>query len=125
MVWAASSSNANSLNGDFACHDGAGGDPTLSGIAPPPTVLDPDRDSDGDGYTDRVEIEAGSDPNDASSVPTTPVGDGAAGTSLTMQGGGGCGCTTHGRAADDLLLLFLPLLLVLGARARSRGSAHR
>jgi hypothetical protein len=40
-VWAASSSSANSLNGDFACHTGGSGAPTLSGTASDPTTGDP------------------------------------------------------------------------------------
>jgi uncharacterized protein (TIGR03382 family) len=41
-VWVGSSSSPNSLNGDLACHDGAGGAPTLSGgTASDPTTGDP------------------------------------------------------------------------------------
>jgi hypothetical protein len=41
-VWVASSSSANALDGDFACHDGGAGDPTLSGTASDTTEVDPD-----------------------------------------------------------------------------------
>jgi len=78
-VWAASSSSANSLNGDFACHDGASGEPLLDVIVSDPTVGDPVVDTDGDGFTDAQEIAAGSDPNDPNSVPAS-----------RLEGGGGC-----------------------------------
>jgi len=78
-VWAASSTSANSLNGDFACHDGASGDPLLDVIVSDPTVGDPVVDTDGDGFTDAQEIAAGSDPNDPNSVPAS-----------RLEGGGGC-----------------------------------
>src|SRR6185369_11776787 len=44
-VWAASSTNVDRLDGDFACHDGAGGTatPTLSQTASAPIVPDPAR----------------------------------------------------------------------------------
>lgn len=59
-VWVASSSSANSLNGDFACHVGGGGGP--------PTL--PDADSD----------PTTGDPNDP----------GASGGEGRLEGGGGC-----------------------------------
>lgn len=40
-VWVASSTSANSLNGDFACHGGGTGAPTLDGTASDPTTGDP------------------------------------------------------------------------------------
>ncbi|MBS1120431.1 MAG: hypothetical protein H6Q90_2659 [Deltaproteobacteria bacterium] len=40
-VWAASSSSANSLNGDVACHDGSSGSAQLSATASDPTTGDP------------------------------------------------------------------------------------
>jgi MYXO-CTERM domain-containing protein len=43
-VWAASSSAANALNGDFACNDGGAGPPTLDGAASDQTTPDPARD---------------------------------------------------------------------------------
>jgi MYXO-CTERM domain-containing protein len=44
-IWAASSTNPDRLNGDFACHDGggAGNIPSLSGTRPAPTAVDPAR----------------------------------------------------------------------------------
>jgi hypothetical protein len=61
-VWAGSSSAANSLNGDLACHDSRGGNPSLDGTASDPTTGDPTRD---------------------------PAGTGSGG--LRLEGGGGCG----------------------------------
>jgi MYXO-CTERM domain-containing protein len=40
-VWAATSSSANSLNGDFACHVGGSGPATLTDAASDPTTGDP------------------------------------------------------------------------------------
>jgi MYXO-CTERM domain-containing protein len=60
-VWAASSSNQNSLNADFACHDGSTGRPSLSDIASDRAVPDPSRPP-----------------------PPQPSGD------SRLEGGGGC-----------------------------------
>ena len=79
FMWVASSTLANALNGDFACHAGASGEPTLDGVASDPTAGDPDIDSDNDGFSDAEEIEAGSNPNDPNSVPAS-----------RLEGGGGC-----------------------------------
>lgn len=53
-VWVASSSLPNALNGDFACHDGASGAPTLTGTASDPTTGDPN-DPGAGGGTGRLE----------------------------------------------------------------------
>jgi hypothetical protein len=53
-VLAASSSSPNGLNGDFACHDGAGGEATLDGAASDDTTGDPN-DPGGGGGTGRLE----------------------------------------------------------------------
>lgn len=53
-VWVASSDSPNSLNGDFACHSGGGGAPTLSGTASNPTTGDPN-DPGASGGTGRLE----------------------------------------------------------------------
>lgn len=53
-VWVASSDSPNSLNGDFACHDGASGAPTLSGTASAPTTGDPN-DAGAGGGTGQLE----------------------------------------------------------------------
>jgi hypothetical protein len=83
-AWAATSSTSSALNGDFACFDNGTGNPTLSGTAPARTILDPGRDTDDDGYSDDLEIEQGTDPNDAGSHPS-------GGPNIPLlQGGGGC-----------------------------------
>ncbi|MGZ6093727.1 MAG: thrombospondin type 3 repeat-containing protein [Polyangiales bacterium] len=88
VVWAATSSKATSLDGDLACHDGASGAPQLSGVAPPPTTLDPVVDTDGDGWSDANEVAAGTDPNNPASHPSgTPP---ALGSSPVLEGAGGC-----------------------------------
>lgn len=115
-VWAASSSADDTLDADFACHDGADGDPNLSDIASDPTVIDPD-DTDGDGFSDDDEIDAGSDPDDPDS---TPDGTGPAGDPM-LEGGGGCSTTGAPGAGLWLALLVLALL----AATRSRGRASR
>jgi outer membrane protein OmpA-like peptidoglycan-associated protein len=66
-VWAGSSNSDRAINVDFACHDAASGDPTLSGIAFAPAVLDPGGDPDGDGLDNQSEIGLRSDPLDADS----------------------------------------------------------
>jgi hypothetical protein len=50
-VWAGSSSIANALDGDIACHDGGTGRARLDGTASDPTTADPTRDpgTGGDG----------------------------------------------------------------------------
>jgi hypothetical protein len=86
-VWVASSNSHDSLDGDFACHDGATGAPQLGGIVSDPTVSDPTVDTDGDGFTDAQEIAAGSDPNDPNSVPSTMLEGGGGGCSSGHGGG--------------------------------------
>jgi hypothetical protein len=54
-VWVASSDSPNSLNGDFACHAGGGGTPTLSGTASDPTTGDPNDPGAGGGGTGELE----------------------------------------------------------------------
>ncbi|HEX3760596.1 MAG TPA: hypothetical protein VHW23_17900 [Kofleriaceae bacterium] len=62
-VWAGTSSRADALDGDLACHDGTGGAPRLDVTASDPTTGDPAQDPGGGGG-----------------------GDG----SLRLEGGGGC-----------------------------------
>jgi len=104
-VWAASSTATNALNGDFACHDGATGEPVLDVIVSDPTTGDPNVDTDGDGFTDAEEVAAGSDPNDPDSVPTS-----------RLEGGGGC---ETGRGAGFVIALALLALRRSRRRVRS------
>lgn len=95
-VWVGSSDLADGLDGDLACHDGGSGAPTLDGTASGETAGDPGIDSDGDGFTDAEEIEAGSDPDDANSIPL-----------VRLEGGGGCAAGGGGALACALALLGL------------------
>jgi hypothetical protein len=106
-LWAGTSRTANSLDADLACHDGAGGAPTLSGVATGETLFDPVRDTDGDGYPDQVEVEAGTDPNDAASTPPGPPPGEAGLDGADLEGGGGCSLATPTRPWLGLLLVTL------------------
>jgi hypothetical protein len=115
-VWAATSSNATSLNGDFACHNGASGAPKLSAIAPPPTTLDPNVDTDGDGWSNAVEVSAGTDPNSAASKPSgTPPPLGGV-EDPVLAGAGGC---AYGATGPSGFLLALALTGWLARRRRA------
>ncbi len=114
-TWAASSSQGNTLDGDFACHDGAGADPVLDDTVSDEEDVSPD--SDGDGFSDAEEIDAGTDPNDPDSVP-----DGDPGNGLTeLQGGGGCSAAPSGPGSLPLALLLLGLVAVSAARSRQKS----
>lgn len=113
QVWAATSSSQNSLDADFACHDGATGDPTLSGIASDPTVIDPDLDSDGDGFSDAEETEAGTDPGDPDDFPVEAPGG------LMLEGGGGCAVATA--AGSGAWMASLAIAVAMLGRRRRRG----
>jgi MYXO-CTERM domain-containing protein len=110
-VWAASSTNPDRLNGDFACHDGGGGTgiPRLSEAPPAPVAPDPGR-SPG------------------------PVGgpsgsaDGGGGNligSSGIEGGPGCDCGVAGNAGQPRALLGLAILasgwLARARRRRGKG----
>jgi uncharacterized protein (TIGR03382 family) len=56
-VWAGSSSVASALDGDLACHDGAGGAPRLDATPSDPTTGDPTQDT---GGADGLRLEGGS-----------------------------------------------------------------
>ena len=107
-VWAATSTAGNALDGDFACHDGASGEPVLDIVVSDPTVGDPVIDTDGDGFTDAEEVAGGSDPNDPNS---TPQGTGEA----RLEGGGGCAAGGGG------LGVALALLALRRSRRRLRS----
>lgn len=109
FVWGASSSTSMGLNGDFACHDGRSGDPKLDEVASDPTAGDPVIDTDGDGFTDAEEIEAGSDPADPNSVPQAG----------RLEGGGGC--STGGGGLGALVLMLLAMCAVRPARFLARA----
>ncbi|HEU5218636.1 MAG TPA: thrombospondin type 3 repeat-containing protein [Gemmatimonadales bacterium] len=110
-AWAATSSNSNTLNGDFACWNDALGNPTLSGTDPGVTTLDPRVDSDGDGYTDQTEYFYGTDPRNASDHPSgTP-------DAVVYAGGGGCS-SANGPAMLGLILVLAAW--AAGARRRAR-----
>jgi uncharacterized protein (TIGR03382 family) len=100
LVWAASSSTATSLDGDFACHDGATGDPSLDELASDGAVPDPAVDSDGDGFTDDEEAAAGTDPDDPDDFPAS-----------RLEGGGGCNSGGGSEPAAAALALLLALAL--------------
>jgi hypothetical protein len=73
-VWAGSSTLPDRLDLDLACHDGAGGAPTLDGSTSDDTTGDPAQDPD----------------------PPPPVGD------IELEGGGGC--SAGGSACPLLVL---------------------
>ena len=100
-VWAATSTNPDRLNGDFACHDGGGGAavPRLSQIAPAPLAPDP-----------------GGGPGPVGGPSGTASGSNVLGSS-GIEGGPGCSCQMdRGRNGAGAL----GLLLLLGCIARRR-----
>jgi MYXO-CTERM domain-containing protein len=87
-VWAATSSVADRLDSDFACHNGASGPVRLDGTASDPTTGDPDEDPNGGG-----------------------------GGTGRLEGGGGCSTGGGGGAGSAVALLAL-LGLVCARRRR-------
>ncbi len=79
-LWVASSSTADSLNGDFACHDGASGAVHLDVVGTDPTTGDP--------------------------ANQPPGGGSGSGTGTGRLEGGG-GCSTTGGGASALLAMAL------------------
>jgi hypothetical protein len=68
-VWVGSSSVANALDGDIACHDGrSGGKATLDGTDSDQTTGDPTRDPGGGGVTGDLRLEGGSGCNTGGSL---------------------------------------------------------
>lgn len=112
VVWAATSSTSTTLNGDFACWDDASGNPTLSDTAAGRTVLDPDVDSDADGYSDAREYADGTDPGDSASRPTgTP-------DARQLAGGGGCSSGSGEPGTSATLAVLLALVCMNTFRRR-------
>lgn len=104
-VWAASTTTIpNGMNGDFACW--VGGTGVALGGDWPRTTGDPAQDSDGDGFSDAIELEHATDPFDRRSQP-----------GASLAGGGGC---HHG--SSGALALALALASLLWARARAARS---
>jgi hypothetical protein len=105
-LWAASSSNPDRLDGDFACHDGGGGTvlPTLSGSGSAPIAADPGRSPGPAGGTD-------------------PGADGGGGNLLGgsgIEGGPGCSCALFGGAGLARWSLLLVGAGLWMARRRRR-----
>jgi hypothetical protein len=120
-VWAATSSVNSSLNGDLACHDGTTGAPKLSTVAPPPTTLDPAVDSDGDGWSDAIEVTNKTDPKNPASHPAgTPPPLGGGPIDPVLEGGGGCKCSLARPATNDVGLVALVVALAVATRRRHR-----
>ena len=109
-LWAASSTNPDRLNGDFACHDGGGGGeiPPLSRDTPAPIAPDPGRGPGPVGGPD------GSGGNaDGGGNVVGPSG---------IEGGPGCDCGVPGGGAPPLrALVALALLGVAIVRVRRRS----
>ena len=112
-TWAGSSSQPNTLDGDFACHNGTSGDPVLDETVSDEEDVSPD--SDDDGFSDAEEDEAGTDPNDPEDFPEDIPGG-----PTELEGGGGC--TTSGGGGSSLLLGLL-LLLAMAKRTVTGPSA--
>jgi len=106
-LWAASSTNPDRLDGDFACHDGGGGTalPTLSGSGSAPIAADP-----------------GSSPGP---VGGTGAGvDGGGGNLLGgsgIEGGPGCSCALAAGGRSSLVLLLIGAGLWSARRRRPRA----
>jgi MYXO-CTERM domain-containing protein len=110
-LWAASSTNPDRLNGDFACHDGGGGAgiPRLSDNPPAPVTADPTR----------------------SPGPVGGPGGGGTGDdgnlvgSSGIEGGPACNCRVGGSAGDASGALALALLGAASVIARRRARTRR
>jgi hypothetical protein len=108
-VWAASSTNVDRLDGDFACHDGAGGTatPTLSQAASAPIAPDPAR-SPG--------------PVGGPSGRPTDAGGNIIGSS-GIEGGPGCNCDASATTVPSRSMgpaVLVGLVLAAGALVRRK-----
>jgi len=102
-IWAASSANADRLNGDFACHDAGGGAgiPSLSGSTPAPIAADPAQS-----------------PGPVGGPGGNSDGGGNVLGSSGIEGGPGCDCGIGG-GADPRATIAL-ILVGLGVSLRRR-----
>jgi len=111
-VWAATSTNTDSLNGDFACNDGGGGTgiPRLSQTASGPLTPDPARSPGPVG-------------GPAGGGGGTTDGGGNVIGGSGIEGGPGCNCDASGPGRPSLstgLFGLAALLLAGAARRRAR-----
>jgi hypothetical protein len=110
-LWAASSTNPDRLNGDFACHDGGGGSevPALSRDTAAPIAPDPGQ---GPGPVGGPDGSGGGNADGGGNV-VGPSG---------IEGGPGCDCGVAGRDAPALATtLALALVGVVLVRLRRRS----
>jgi hypothetical protein len=100
VVWAASSSTADRLNGDFACHDarGRGDVPDLSGSSSDSTTADGNDGTGGNAGT----------------------GSGAGSGGVSLEGGPACSAGATGATGGPAVALLLGLLTWLRTRRHAR-----
>jgi MYXO-CTERM domain-containing protein len=115
VVWAASSTATDSLNGDFACNDGGGGTavPGLSRTASAPLTPDPTRSPGPVGGP-----SGGGGATDGGGGGNIIGGSG-------IEGGPGCNCDAGGRARPSLSTSLLGLAALLLAAAARRRAPRR
>lgn len=105
-IWAASSTNPDRLNGDFACHDGggAGNTPPLSQNTPAPLAPDPTRSPGPVGGP-----SGGSDGGGGNQLGDSGI-----------EGGPGCDCRVEGSGAPRpaIVLVLLGITWTLVRRRR-------
>ena len=109
-VWAATSTNPDRMNGDFACNDGGGANniPPLSQNTPAPITADPGRSP----------APIGGPSGNASGGSGNLLGGSG------IEGGPGCSCDA-GAGAPGFLFALGCVAALSGARARSRRRAPR
>lgn len=100
-AWVASSSAADRLDADFACHDRAGGGPSVDDVMSDEAVADPDATGDGgDDAGDGGDADGGDLPGDRE-----------------IEGGGGCSAAASAGFWSPLIALA-GLALLAGRRRR-------